>query len=66
MTQASLLAREHTTGTFIILGPIIVIRGVVSFLFHRQMIFKFAGAKPVTRKDHPEIYNIVENLAISR
>lgn len=30
------------------------------------MIFSFSGAKPVTRKDEPEIYNIVENLCISR
>jgi heat shock protein HtpX len=29
-------------------------------------MFSFAGAKELTRKENPEIYNIVENLCISR
>lgn len=46
--------------------PIIAIWFVIAFSLHRKLIFKFSGAKPVTRKDYPEIYNIVENLCISR
>lgn len=56
----------QTIGRAGIILPIITIWFVISFLFHRQLIFKFAGARPITRKEEPEIYNIVENLCISR
>lgn len=39
---------------------------LLSFIFHRQIIFSFAGAKPITREEIPHVYNIVENLCISR
>lgn len=39
---------------------------IIAFFFQRQLIFSFSGAKPITRQEHPEIYNIVENLCISR
>lgn len=55
-----------TNNTFIRLWPVILIRWIISFLFYRQIIFKFSGAKPITRKENPEIYNIVENLCISK
>ena len=55
-----------TNNVFIRLWPIILIRWMISFLFYRQIIFKFSGAKPITRKENPKIYNIVENLCISR
>jgi hypothetical protein len=29
-------------------------------------MFGLSGAKAITRKDNPEVYNIVENLCISR
>jgi len=48
------------------LWPIILIWGIISFFFHRQIVFKFTWAKPITRKEIPEVYNIVENLCISR
>jgi heat shock protein HtpX len=51
---------------FLFLGPIIVIRGLITFFFQKQIMFGFSGAKELTRKDNPEIYNIVENLCISR
>jgi len=51
---------------FSLLGPIILLRWIISFFFYRQIIFKFAGARPITRIENPEIYNIVENLCISR
>lgn len=55
-----------TNNAFIRLWPVILIRWVLSFLFYRQIIFKFSGAKAITRKENPEIYNIVENLCISK
>ncbi|MCF7834802.1 M48 family metallopeptidase [Candidatus Gracilibacteria bacterium] len=39
---------------------------MISFFFYRKIIFKFSGARELTRKENPEIYNIVENLCISR
>lgn len=39
---------------------------VVSFVLQKDVMFWLSGAKPITRKDNPEIYNIVENLCISR
>jgi len=51
---------------FAFLLPIIVIRGIVTFFFQRQIMFKFSWAKELTRTENPEIYNIVENLCISK
>lgn len=53
-------------GIFAYLGPAILVWALVSFLFHRQIIFAFSGARPITRQENPKIYNIVENLCISR
>ncbi len=39
---------------------------LVSFLFQRQLIFAWSGARPVERREEPEAYNAVENLCISR
>jgi heat shock protein HtpX len=55
-----------TNELFVRLWPIILIRWLIAFFFQRQIIFAFSGAHPVTRKDYPEIYNIVENLCISQ
>ncbi len=66
LSQSRNYALYETNNIFILLGPVILIRWIISFLFYRQMIFKFAGARPITRKENPEIYNIVENLCISR
>lgn len=46
--------------------PIVLIWLFIAILFQRHIIFKFSWAKPITRKENPEIYNIVENLCISR
>lgn len=50
----------------ILLIPIIIVWFIISFLLHRQLVFLFSWAKKLERKDNPEIYNIVENLCISR
>ncbi|MDD2565898.1 MAG: M48 family metallopeptidase [Candidatus Gracilibacteria bacterium] len=51
---------------FTYLLPIILIWALISFAFYRQIIFAFTDAEPITRIENPEIYNIVENLCISR
>lgn len=42
------------------------IRWIVSFISQKDIMFWLSGAKAITRKENPEIYNIVENLCISR
>lgn len=39
---------------------------VIAWLSHQALINLSTGAKPVTRKEAPEIYNMLENLCISR
>jgi heat shock protein HtpX len=39
---------------------------VIAWLFNQNMINKSTGAKPLERKDNPEIYNLMENLCISK
>lgn len=46
--------------------PIIFIWLFIAIYFQKQIIFSFSGAKEISRKELPEIYNLVENLCISR
>ncbi|MFP4098394.1 MAG: M48 family metallopeptidase [Alphaproteobacteria bacterium] len=39
---------------------------LISWYFHTGMIRKLSRSHPVTRKDEPELYNMLENLCISR
>ena len=39
---------------------------LISFFFQKDIMFWLSGAKAITRKDNPEVYNIVENLCISK
>ena len=38
---------------------------LVSYFFHTRMIRRLSHSKPVTRMDEPELYNLLENLAIT-
>ena len=38
----------------------------IAYHFHQSMIDAVTGATPVTRKEEPRLYNILENLCISR
>lgn len=38
----------------------------ISVIFQRKLIFAFSGSKPLARKENPELYNLLENLAISQ
>ncbi len=55
-----------TLGIFPLVLIGIGIRWIVSFLLQKDIMFGLSGAKPITRKQNPEIYNIVENLCISK
>lgn len=57
---------QATGELFLIVGPLLIIRILISFFFQRQLMFSFAGARAVTRKEEPELYNLVENMCISR
>lgn len=39
---------------------------VIAYFFHGGMMRAATGAKPVTRAEYPKIYNMLENLCISR
>ncbi len=53
-----------TINTYLV--PVLILWLIVWIYLQKQIIFKFTWAKEVTRKEEPEIYNIVENLCISR
>jgi heat shock protein HtpX len=57
---------QLTGQIFIFLLPVIAIWGLITIFYQKQIIFHFADAKELSRTENPEIYNIVENLCISR
>jgi heat shock protein HtpX len=38
----------------------------IAYQFHQSMIDMVTGARPVTRQEEPRLYNLLENLCISR
>lgn len=38
----------------------------IAYKFHQSMIDAVTGARPVTRQEEPRLYNLLENLCISR
>ena len=59
-------AVEYTEKVLVILCPVLILWVLIAFSFQKELIFAFSGARPITRQENPEIYNIVENLCISR
>jgi heat shock protein HtpX len=49
---------------FATIGAIIWI--LIAYKFHQSMIDAITGARPVTRTEEPRLYNLLENLCISR
>lgn len=39
---------------------------LIAWAFHQNMINRATGARPVSRQEQPELYNLLENLCISR
>ncbi len=48
------------------LSIIVTIVWTISLFFQKKIIFNYTWAKELQRKDNPKIYNIVENLCISK
>ncbi|MEM7650617.1 MAG: M48 family metallopeptidase [Pseudomonadota bacterium] len=61
MAQANALIFEYWP--LILAG--IAIWFTVAYFFHTRMVRKLAHSHPVTRKDEPELYNMLENLSIA-
>ena len=55
-----------TLGIFPIVLIVLWIWWIISFVLQKDIMFWLSGAKAITRKENPEIYNIVENLCISK
>lgn len=55
-----------TLGIFPIVLIVLWIWWIISFVLQKDIMFGLSGAKAITRKENPEIYNIVENLCISK
>jgi heat shock protein HtpX len=49
---------------FATIGTVVWI--AIAYKFHQQMIDAVTGAQPVTRQEEPRLYNLLENLCISR
>lgn len=64
---ASIAAGEPDIFPFfsVLASAIVFLWTLFSYFFGDKMILKFVGAKPIERKTHFDVYNIVENLAIT-
>jgi heat shock protein HtpX len=49
---------------FATIGTVVWI--AIAYKFHQQLIDAVSGAQPVTRQEEPRLYNLLENLCISR
>ncbi len=49
-----------------VIVSVIAIWFLISYFFHTRMIGKLAHSHPVTRKEEPELYNLLENLCIAQ
>lgn len=53
----------NTVGFWVIIG--VIIWSFISYFLGHRMILGFAGAKPIQKKDNPELYRVVENASIA-
>lgn len=42
-----------------------IIMNITSYWFSDKIVVKMTGAKPITRAEHPDLWNVVENLSIT-
>lgn len=68
--KAATVAMNEGFGTILRYGHIMVgVAGVwfcIAWFSHQSMINKATGAKPMERAENPRVYNLLENLCISR
>lgn len=57
---------QETWNILMFWWPLLAVWLFIGITLQKQIIFGFTWAKEVSRKTHPEIYNIVENLCIER
>lgn len=57
---------ESATNVSLTLSIIITVIWLISLLYQKKIIFKYTWAQELQRKDNPKIYNIVENLCITK
>jgi len=60
---------EGLNMTISIFPLVLIVLGIwwiICFILQKNIMFWLSGAEAITRKDNPEVYNIVENLCISR
>ena len=52
---------------YILYGAIVfsLVMNFFSYWYSDKIVLKMTGAKPIEKKDHPELYRIVENLCIT-
>ncbi len=59
-------AVQQATQIALTLSIITTVIWTISLFFQKKIIFSYTGAKELSRKENSRIYNIVENLCISR
>ena len=68
--QALDIILSEALAQFLLLAPFATIATAIwvfiGYRFHQRMIDRSTGAKDVTRDEEPELYNLLENLCISR
>lgn len=62
---ANSLASSALSQYWPIILTIVLVWFSVAYFFHTNMIRKMSHSHPVTRKEEPELYNLLENLCIS-
>ncbi len=50
----------------VVVAGVIAVWYLIALFFHERMVDYYANARPVTRKEVPRVYNMLENLCISR
>ncbi len=66
MEEGMDVVNELFFGTFPIITVIVGVWFLIAFFFHSKMIEKATGSRPLERRDNMRVYNLVENLCISK
>lgn len=59
-------ASAHTKNAWIFIIGVVAIWFTISYFFHTRIIRQMSGSHPVSRTEEPTLYNMLENLCISR